>query len=171
MTPCLQSTDKLSNAVSGLGCIALSVCLSPATSKLVGVSRGCHRAPRCELAPRWSVKVVREGRGDMRVAGGQLSLLALLYWCAVLRPGRGRGLSPRLQGTSLLSETIAGLGACVSPGRPGQAELGPRCGQTWWSASRATCPGYLVARWCELVKGVDRWKTHLSLIIPQGDMM
>jgi len=42
-----------------------------------------HRASRCELAPRWSVRVVREAQSEMRVAGGQSPLLALLYSCAV----------------------------------------------------------------------------------------
>ena len=42
LTSCVQSTAWLSSTASGLGRIALSVCLSSAKFKLVGVGRGGH---------------------------------------------------------------------------------------------------------------------------------
>ena len=54
LTPCLQSTARLSGTVQGLGWSPVRVHLSTAMSRRVGVGYGCHRGP---LTATWAREV------------------------------------------------------------------------------------------------------------------
>jgi hypothetical protein len=84
----------------------------------------------------------------MRVAGGQLPLLALLYSRAVLissavvsvaslavrLPCTRSTVTACLQNTPNLSDAVAHLGTRHRASPPASAYVGPCCGQDWWSA-------------------------------------
>jgi len=73
----------------------LSVRCGLARSRLVGVGRGCHRAPRCELLATGSFAVVQAGRCLLAACRRRSRATTLLCSCPVrlllllaVRPGR-----------------------------------------------------------------------------------